>query len=86
MSSIANQKANSIASLSRYNKAKAARVNAAIQTIRQGKITNVDAFVEKFYLLEEKNDASERHDAFEAQLHKDEETETHESETEVSSE
>jgi hypothetical protein len=74
---IETQRANSILALSRYNKAKAARVNAAIQTIRQCKAKDIAAFVEQFFLLEGKNDASERHDAFEAQMkHEDEETET----------
>jgi hypothetical protein len=78
---IETQRANSILALSRYNKAKAARVNAAIQTIRQCKAKDIAAFVEKFYLLEEKNDASERHDAFEAQMNReDEETESEDNE------
>jgi hypothetical protein len=75
---IEQQKQNSIAALRRYNSARAARYRSAIKKIENGKVSNVDLFVEKFHLTEEKHEAQNRHDAFEAQMHKDEETETEE--------
>ena len=73
---IEQQRQNSVQALNKYQKARASRFKNAIKAINQ--VKNVEAFIEKFHLTEQKNEEAERHNAFEAQMHKHEVIETEE--------